>query len=143
MEEIQKILLAIMPAYFYFVPYFLFPYLYKKFVKNIFYKIQNKSADAYDEIHSLENRVSRIIEFIAFLSIAVVTFIAVLFDKEHKNFFFFNCNCFSLTIAFIGLSILNVFNNLNGKEKFILSKLDKSVEIFTVLFSIPLIYFYA
>lgn len=139
---IQKILLALLPAYFYFVPALLFPYLYKRVLKNAFFEIKGNSLDAYYEINKLEKRVSRIMDFVGFLSISVATIIALVFNKENNTYFYDDCVLFAHTNAFVGLSIITLFNNLIVQDKFMISRLNKVIEIITVFYSVILIYLF-
>ena len=140
MELIQKLLLGSLPVYFYFVPNLLFPVFYRKYVKSAFYKIKGNSLNASEEIAELEKRMSRIIEFIGFLTTALVTLVAVIYDKNESIYFFNHAESLSSVIFFLGLTIITIINNFI--QKFLVSPLNLYVEKFTVIFSAVLIYLF-
>ncbi len=141
MEHIQKIGLAIIPVVFYFYPHFLFRYLYKRYVYKAFYEIRAQDLDAFNQIQRLKKEISHIVDFVSFLTIAVITPIAVFYDKEKSVFIYQLPYGLSLTIVFVLLAVLSAYNNLT--KQFHLGWLDRVVEKGTVIFSAILIYFYA
>lgn len=136
--NVQKFLLALIPVYFYFVPEALFPPLYKRYIKDAFYKISSVDALAYEHIQYLKTRVTRILRFIAFLSVVVVTIITTVYSREHQSFFYKDCLLKSLLIGLCGLSGWMVYLNIHNK--FSLTKLEEWMEKVILLFTIPLMY---
>lgn len=138
MGEIQKILLAFTPAFFYFAPHLFFPGLYKRYVEKSYLQISNPQHDIHYQIKSLTERISRIIDFITFLVIVVTTLIAIVYDRMDRSYFFSHPLVFYYTLLFTALSIACLA--VNFRKEFELSLPLKLVESGTVLFSVFLIY---
>lgn len=139
-ELIQKFLLACVPVYFYFIPELLFPFFYNKYVKSSFYKIHEQKLDAYEDIQELKRSISRILEFIAFLSVVVLTLIATFYNKLSHSFFYQDCYLSSFLVLFAGLSVLVLYTN--SIKSFTLNIFERNIERFVLLLSMPLLYFW-
>jgi len=139
--DVQKLTLAILPFFFYFVPNILIKDFYKKYVKEAYYKFAKESEDEFYDVKELDNKFSRIISFVAFLSIVATTIFTLLFSKGFQSNFIFNCYCFSISIAFLFASFWNII--VNFKKKLSLSSIEEYFEIGIVALSSALIYFYS
>lgn len=137
---IQKILLALIPVYFYFVPEALFPVFYEKYIKTAYYNIEKANLLAYNRIRDLKDRISRVLRFVAFLSVIVVTLIATIYSKEHDSFFYRDCLLSSLLIALIGNATWVVY--LNVKKKLAINRFEQWLERAVLVLTIPLFYFW-
>lgn len=131
-------MLALIPAYFYFVPEALFPFLYERYIKDAFYEMNSKDGLAHEHIQDLKTRVARILRFIAFLSIIAVTIIATFYNREHQSYFHKDCLLTSLLIALCGISGWLTYVNI--QQKFSINKLEAWLERLIVVSTVPLIY---
>jgi len=136
--NLQRIVLAGLPVFFYFVPNILITSFYKKYVKDIYFKFAKDSEDEYYNIKDLDTKFSRIISFVAFLSIGSITIATLSFSKIFQINFISNCYCFSVSIVFVLLSAFNTV--INFKQKLSLGRLEEYSEIFIVILSSILIY---
>jgi|ERR1051325_5612404 hypothetical protein len=137
---IQKMLLAGIPVYFYFVPEALFPFFYDKYIKTAYYAIEEANLLAFNRIRDLKNSISRVLRFVAFLSIVVVTLISTIYSKEHHDFFFRDCGLLSLLIALVGSASWVVY--LNVKKELAINKYEQWLERAVLVLTIPLFYFW-
>lgn len=140
MEYIQRIGLAIVPVVFYFFPHALFPKLYRRHIVRAFHEVCGTPPGAYESVELLQKRISNLIDFVAFLTILVVTVLTVVYDKCRGEYCYTKPLAFSLIIAYVLFSLLCIY--LKVKKKFKLSKLEKIVEQFTVFLSGALIFFF-
>ena len=131
-------MLALIPAYFYFVPEALFPFLYERYIKDAVKEMNSKDGLAYEHIQDLKTRVTRLLRFIAFLSIIAVTVIATFYNREHQSYFHKDCLLTALLIALCGLSGWLTYVNI--QQKFSINKLEAWLERLIVVSTVPLIY---
>lgn len=131
-------MLAVIPAYFYFVPELLFPPLYKRYIKDVFYEMNSNDGLAFEHIEKLKTRVTRILRFIAFLSIMAVTVVATFYNREHRSYFHKDCLLTALLIALCGLS--GWLTHVNTRQKFSINSLEAWLERLMVVSTVPLIY---
>lgn len=139
-ETIQKILLAGIPVYFYFVPEALFPFFYERYIRSTYYSIEQANLFAFKQIGDLRNSVSRVLRFVAFLSIVVVTLISTLYSKEHHAFFNKDCLLSSLLIGLVGTASWVVY--LNVKKELAINKHEQWLERLVLIGTMPLFYFW-
>jgi hypothetical protein len=139
-ETIQRILLAGLPVYFYFVPDALFPFFYDRYVRSVYYSIQPTNSFASKRINVLKSRVSRVLRFVAFLSIVVVTLISTVYSKEHHEWFYRDCVLLSLLIGLVGISAWMAY--LNFKKKLGINKGEEWLERIVLILTMPLLYFW-
>src|SRR6185437_10395310 len=125
-------------AYFYFVPELLFPPLYKRYIKDVFYEMNSNDGLAFEHIEELKTRVTRILRFIALLSIIIVAIIAIFYNREHQSYFYKDCLLTSLLIGLCGLSGWLTYVNI--QQKFSINKLEEWLEKLVVISTVPLIY---
>jgi hypothetical protein len=104
--------------------------------------MNSRDGLAFEHIQTLKNRVTRILRFIAFLSVVVITLIATIYSREHHSFFYKeNCLLTSLLIALCGLSGWVAY--LNIQKKFSLTNFEEFLEKAIVFLTIPLMYLWA
>lgn len=137
-ETIQRILLAGIPVYFYFVPERLFPLFYDRYIRSTYYNIEEVSSFAFKEINDLKNRVSRILRFVAFLSVVAVTLISTVYSKEYHQWFYRDCSLFASLVGLVGISGWIV--HINIKDKLQINRGEEWLERFVLMLTMPLFY---
>lgn len=137
---IQRILLAGIPVYFYFVPEALFPFLYERYIKSTYYRIEKTNPFAFKKIEGLKHSMSRVLRFVAFLSVVVVTLISTVYSKERHEWFYRDCILFSSLIGLVGISAWMVY--LNVKKELVINKGEEWLERVVLILTMPLFYYW-
>lgn len=140
LENFYKLLTALMPAYFYFVPALLIPVIYKKYIKKTYNRLGGKSLDGYERVKYLEDNIGRLLSFVSFLSIYIGLILNLVWASISKeiNAGLLNLICL---ILFIILGAIVIRKNLNAKEYFNPQKIWVWFEIVLVIISVYIIAF--
>ncbi len=139
-EAVQKVLLSAIPIFFYFFPEVGFPYLYTKYVKSAYRRMGTVQLDAFEQIADLKARVSRLLSFVAFLSIVAVTLISSFYSKQYGIYFYEDCLLLALLVSLIGLSFWLFLVNI--QKNLAINSYEKWLEIIAVLLTWPLFYYW-
>lgn len=139
-EIAQKCLLAATPVVFYFFPDFILSRIYREYIKSTFLEMGINHQGAFCLIEGLAERVSRLLSFVAFLSIVAITVISTFYSKEHGSLFFKDCLLFASLFGLIGVSSWLFFINIKNGLK--VNCFEKFLEIIAILLTVPLFYFW-
>lgn len=139
-EGIQRVLLSLLPVYFYFVPEALFPVLYKKYIVASYRRLGGAQLDAFERIDSLGIRVSRILRFVAFLATIFVTVVTAIYSRNEHRWCFQECELLALLACVLGFTVWIVV--VNVRRQFLVSATDEWLERITLFLTIPICYWW-
>jgi hypothetical protein len=138
--DIQKIILFILPLFFFFVPKILIRQLYTAYLKDLFFSIAKPTQDEFQKIKEFDDKVSRIGAFIGLLSLTASTFFTLVFDKVYQKSIQFDCICVSLSTIFVLAAPLLIWSNF--KKRLDIDNISQNAEFVLALVSSLLILFY-
>jgi hypothetical protein len=139
-ETWQRFIAAALPVVFYFSPRFLVGPAYLRHHEALYLEIKDENELTALELIELKNGIRRLVDYIGFLNIIAVTLIGLLYNGEHRQFFFESPSVWLYITPFFLACGLNIY--INNRSNLMVNTFGKVLEIAILVYTVVLFFIY-